>query len=231
VKGGNLVLVTGGTGFVGSHLVKALSARELRLRVLVRRASNVTRLVESGAELIEGGLDDPAALARAVCGVDVVFHLAAATRARSEREYNHVNAEGTRALVEAVLSANPLPCRLIYLSSLAAAGPARDARPVGLEDLPQPITAYGRSKLAGEKICLAAAGKVEVTFSYISGLRRGAFSLSPLALSVRSSSSMWTIWQKRWSARRLWSVRPGFIMWQSPDPIYGARLPLTLPGP
>jgi nucleoside-diphosphate-sugar epimerase len=162
VKGGSPVLVTGGTGFVGSHLVEVLSARELQLRALVRRTSDVTRLAESGVELIAGGLDDPAALARAVCGVEVVFHLAAATRARSESEYHRVNAEGTRALVEAVLAAKPRPRRLIYLSSLAAAGPARGGRPVGVEDSPQPITAYGRSKLAGEQICLAVADELAV---------------------------------------------------------------------
>jgi len=123
----------------------------------VRRTSNVTRLVELGVERIEGGLDDQAALARALCGVDTVFHLAAATRARSEREYYQANAEGTRALVEAVLAAQPRPRRLIYLSSLAAAGPAYNGQPIGLSDVPRPITAYGRGKLAGEQFCCDAA--------------------------------------------------------------------------
>jgi nucleoside-diphosphate-sugar epimerase len=120
------------------------------------------RLAELGAELIEGGLDDPAALARAVRDTEAVFHLAAVTRARLESEYNRVNAEGTCALVHAVLEARPRPRRLIYLSSLAAVGPARDGQPVGPDDSPQPITAYGRSKLAGERACLVTAGQLEV---------------------------------------------------------------------
>jgi len=161
-KPGSPILVTGGSGFVGSHLADALSAKATPPRVLVRRTSDITHLAGLGVERIEGGFNEPATLARAVCGVDTVFHLAAVTHARSAWEYHHVNAEGTRALVEAVLAARPRPRRLVYLSSLAAAGPARDGRPLGPNDAPQPITAYGQSKLAGEQFCLAAAGDVEV---------------------------------------------------------------------
>jgi nucleoside-diphosphate-sugar epimerase len=91
-----------------------------------------------------------------------VFHLAAATRARSEQEYYAANAEGTRALVETILAAQPRPRRLVYLSSLAAAGPASHGQPIGRSDAPRPITAYGRSKLAGEQYCLSAGDKLEV---------------------------------------------------------------------
>lgn len=152
------VLVTGATGFVGSHLVELLSARDLPLRALVRPTSDVSLLDRLGVARVQGALGDPAALARAVEGTDVVVHLAALTRARTAAEYRRVNVDGTRALVDAVSSAERGPRRLVYLSSLAAAGPAASGRPVRADDVPRPLTDYGRSKLAGERVCLDAAG-------------------------------------------------------------------------
>lgn len=146
------VFVTGGSGFVGSHLVEALCRQNLRVRVLMRKTSSRACL-PGNVDVIEGDLHDHGALTNAVAGVDTVFHLAAATRARSTLEYFHANAEGTRLLVEAMRTAQPRPRRLVYLSSLAAAGPALPGKPVQLTDSPCPITAYGRSKLAGEQFC------------------------------------------------------------------------------
>jgi nucleoside-diphosphate-sugar epimerase len=114
------------------------------------------------AEIIEGDLQDQAALSHAVQGMDIVFHLAAVTRARSEEEYLQANAHGTLRLVEALQAAQPRPQRLIYLSSLAAAGPAREGKPIQRNDIPRPITAYGRSKLMGERYCQRALNDLRV---------------------------------------------------------------------
>jgi len=156
------VFVTGATGFVGSHLVEALAGRGIAVRALVRRTSDTTALHRPGIERITGGLDDPDVLARGVDGVDVVYHLAALTHARSEAEYHRVNASGTERLIAAIRAAQRPPRRVVLLSSLAAAGPARGDRPVDRGDAPSPLTAYGRSKLAAERICLDAQGSVEV---------------------------------------------------------------------
>jgi dihydroflavonol-4-reductase len=155
------VLVTGGTGFVGSHLVDRLCPQVATVRVLARRTSDRSCLPRA-AEVIEGDLQDQAALNRAVQGIDIVFHLAAATRARSEEDYRQANAQGTLRLVTALQTAQPQPRRLIYLSSLAAAGPARHGKPIQRDDAPQPITAYGRSKLMAEQYCQRAANDLPV---------------------------------------------------------------------
>lgn len=149
------ILLTGATGFVGSHLVETIGAGAA-LRALVRPTSATGHLLRHGVETTPGDLNDRAGLARAVEGVDVVVHMAALTHAGSEAEYARVNVEGTRALVEAVLEARPRPRRLVYLSSQAATGPSLDGRPVGRHETPRPLTAYGRSKLAGEAVCREA---------------------------------------------------------------------------
>lgn len=144
-------LITGATGFVGGHLVERLAAEGWGLRALVRPTSDVRRLREFGVELREGDLSDAVALAGAVDGVDVVYHLAAVTFARTEAEFTVANVEGTRALAAAMASADPLPRRLVYLSSFAAVGPVPErADRRRDEHEPAPLTAYGRSKLAGE---------------------------------------------------------------------------------
>lgn len=156
------VLVTGVTGFVGSHVLAAYSGHGLRLRALVRKRSDAERLSAQGIECVLGSLEDPDALRTAMRGVDAVLHLAAVTKARSMDDYQRANVAGTQVVVEALLQAEPRPKRLVYLSSLAAVGPSREGRPVTAEDVPRPLTMYGRTKLAGEKVCEAVSELVEV---------------------------------------------------------------------
>jgi dihydroflavonol-4-reductase len=144
-------LITGATGFVGTHLARLLAQEGWGVRALVRPSSDVRFLESIGAERVLGSLEDTAAIRAGAAGTDVVFHLAAATFARTEADFERANVEGTRNLARAVLSAGPRPRRVVYLSSYAACGPAVNGRARTLKDPPEPLTAYGRSKLGGEK--------------------------------------------------------------------------------
>jgi dihydroflavonol-4-reductase len=146
-----VALVTGATGFVGSHLVEALLARKWRVRCLVRRSSVLKWLPVDDVSLINADVAVPGEdLNRAVRNVSVVFHLAAVTSAPTEAVYNAANVEGTRNIVSAMQKEAP-DALLVFCSSLAAAGPAR-SRPLNETDEANPVSAYGRSKLTAERI-------------------------------------------------------------------------------
>jgi dihydroflavonol-4-reductase len=143
-------LITGATGFVGGHLVRRLAAAGWHVRALARATSDTRLLDEVGAERITGDLDAVQAIRDGADGADTVFHLAALTIARGEEPFVRANAQGTRNVVRGVLAARHRPRRLVYLSSYAACGPARHGRPRAADETPEPLTAYGRTKLQGE---------------------------------------------------------------------------------
>jgi nucleoside-diphosphate-sugar epimerase len=145
------VLVTGGTGFVGSHLVDKLVERGRKVRCLVRQTSNLKYLSNPGIEFAYGGLDDSTDWDEALDGVSVIYHVAGLTFARRAEDYYRVNHKGTEAIVAAALKHRNRIKRFVLISSLAATGPGRDGNPVDEETVPDPITPYGRSKLMGEE--------------------------------------------------------------------------------
>jgi nucleoside-diphosphate-sugar epimerase len=156
------VLLTGATGFVGHHAADAFGAAGLPVMALVRSRARAAHLEAAGFDLVMGDLDDEVALREACEGVDVVVHMAALTHARTEAEYERVNVTGTKRLLDAALGATSPVRRFVFLSSLAAVGPCVDGRGVSAADAPRPLTAYGRSKLAAERVCEAVADRVEL---------------------------------------------------------------------
>jgi dihydroflavonol-4-reductase len=142
-------LVTGATGFVGSHLAEALRQRGDEVTALARSSGKAKPLTALGVDVVAGDLHDVAALDRVVEGQDVVYHVAGLVAARNEAEFLRANGKGTENVVAAVQRAG-VP-RLVFVSSLAAAGPARRGAPLSGDEPPRPVTAYGRSKLAAEQ--------------------------------------------------------------------------------
>ncbi len=157
------VLVTGASGFLGSHVAERLTKAGHEVRALVRKTSNRTFLETlPGVELAYGSVEDFARVSEAVKGVDAIVHSAGIVKARSKAEYATTNVEGTKNLLEAAKKHAPNLTRFVHVSSLEAAGPSSDGLPV-LVSQESPCTEYGRSKLLAEKACLAFKDDLKVT--------------------------------------------------------------------
>ena len=142
-EGPPLAAVTGGTGFLGRHVVSALAGDGWRLRLLVRRSPAPPLPAGSApAEIVSGGLDDAQALRRLVEGARAVVHVAGLTKARREAEFFAVNRDGGAGLAEAAAVAAAPGARCVLVSSMAAREPH--------------LSPYAASKRAGEDAAVAA---------------------------------------------------------------------------
>ena len=147
-------LVTGATGFIGSHVAEILKARGHDVRLLVRSEKRLDPELRDGYEIVKGDVTQkPEELAKVVEGADYIFHVAGLIKGRTQKHFNAVNAYGTRNLLQAIKAVDKSEVmRFVLCSSLAAVGPCEDSRHViDEESLPHPQTYYGRSKLLGEK--------------------------------------------------------------------------------
>ncbi len=158
-----LCLLTGGTGFLGSHLAEKLLQAGYRVRCLVRDLHRVGWLEGLPVELVQGDVVRPETLPAVLDGVDVVVHAAGLTKAVNARHYYEVNYRGTVHLAEAVASRSRGLSRFLFVSSLAAVGPNRGSSPLTEEDEPHPITPYGESKLMAERALHALMDDLPIT--------------------------------------------------------------------
>ena len=165
-------LITGATGFTGGHLARALAAGGDAVSALVRTEGPATNaLKEGGVALALGDLRDPAALARATDGVDVVYHIAALYRQAglATEVYRAVNATAVRDLVEAAAQGGAT--RVVHCSTVGVHGDVE--HPPANEDAPlKPGDVYQETKLEGERLAREAASKtgIELTIVRPSGI-------------------------------------------------------------
>ncbi len=140
-------LLTGGTGFIGSHLTEFLLDKRAEVCALIRDPQNLKWLKGLNIHLLQGDLLSIPSLPS---DIDYVFHIAGLTNSSNMADYYTVNQQGTASLFKSLHDQKIFPKKIICLSSLAAAGPSLDGSPVKENNPPHPITAYGKSKLMGE---------------------------------------------------------------------------------
>lgn len=146
-----IISVTGGSGFIGSHLVDSLLAQGHEVRALVRRTSNLRWLVGKDVRLVEGDVRDAATLEDFLRDADYVYHIAGVVKARDRNEYFDGNVRATEHMLDGTRRFAPNVRRFLYVSSQTLAGPSPSLdRPVREEDTPRPLTTYAESKLAAE---------------------------------------------------------------------------------
>lgn len=146
------IFVTGATGFVGSHLVDFLLERNCKIHCTIRDTSNLQWLDPTRLTLHRSDLSDPSPLKKALENTDYVFHCAGLTKAKTGKEYFRANEDTCTNLYQACSKFGKNIKSIVHLSSLAATGPSALDKPVDESTECKPITHYGKSKLAGEKV-------------------------------------------------------------------------------
>jgi nucleoside-diphosphate-sugar epimerase len=194
--------VTGGSGFIGSHLVEELVNRGYEVYCLIRKTSTIEWLERLNVHFVFGDCRDKASLKNGVRGMDYVFHLAAAINGPDWQYYYDVNTRGTQNLIEACLDQAPHLSKFVFVSSISAAGPNPQGKPLCESDECRPISDYGRSKLLAERIVLSFQDRLPVViirpsnvlgprqkelFESIKLINRG---IKPLVGTPRSETSL-----------------------------------------
>jgi Nucleoside-diphosphate-sugar epimerases len=160
------IAVTGGTGFVGSHVVELLLGRGYEVSCLVLPDEGRLWLEGSSARFFEGSVTDRSSLAPFLAGCSAIVNIAGLTRAWNEEGFLAVNRDGAVNLVEAALSLPDGPRQIISMSSEAAMGPTAEGAKSLESDPLRPLTPYGRSKAALEAALAPydAGGRMRCTF-------------------------------------------------------------------
>ncbi|HIJ59654.1 MAG TPA: NAD(P)-dependent oxidoreductase, partial [Nitrospirae bacterium] len=157
-------LVTGGTGFIGSHLVERLIREGFEVTCLIRDKGNLKFLKDvRNIRLFKADCLNPEQLRDLDDDYEYVFHLAGLTKANSKEEFFLSNVTVTENLVSAILLKSKSLKRFVHISSLSAVGSANDNIPLTEESLPRPVSNYGLSKLKGEELVYGVRNNIPIT--------------------------------------------------------------------
>ncbi|UCG62460.1 MAG: SDR family NAD(P)-dependent oxidoreductase [Candidatus Zixiibacteriota bacterium] len=156
------VLITGANGFVGSRLCRTFLEEGFNVIAGVRQTADLRQLTGLEVAYRYGDVCRPETLGKMVERVDYVIHNAGVVKTKRIERFFEVNEGGTQALFQAVAEHNPSVKKVIYISSVAAVGPSDGRSPRNEDDPPNPISTYGKSKLAGERVALSYKDELSV---------------------------------------------------------------------
>jgi dihydroflavonol-4-reductase len=165
-----IAVVTGASGFVGSHLVDFLLAKNYEVRCIIRKTSNLRWLDGKDVELHICELTDRDGLKKIFEGADYIYHVAGVVKSKKTEGYFTSNVETTRALLDVAVEIKDKLKRFVVVSSATASGPSPLNKPV-LEDSPRrPITTYGKSSLAKEELAETYVDKLPITICKVAAV-------------------------------------------------------------
>lgn len=155
-------VVTGGSGFVGSHLVDLLLEKGHEVRCIIRKSSKTRWLEGKDVKIFDSGLYDVPKLKEILTGADYLFHVAGVVKAKNEEAYRKGNVETTKNLLDALLELKSEIKKVVVVSSLTAAGPAILDHPLTEEAPMNPLTRYGKSKAEQEALVKTYMDKLPI---------------------------------------------------------------------
>ncbi len=155
-------LVTGATGFIGSHLTERLIKNGYEVSCMVRKASDLKWLEGLDVRLFQGDCSLRESLNN-IAGFDYIFHLSGLTKANHAVDFYNVNTKATENIIDIAVRNNPNLKRFVFLSSLSAYGPAMNGTLPREDYKPHPVSDYGQSKLLAEDAVLRYRDKLPVS--------------------------------------------------------------------
>ncbi|MCF8260959.1 MAG: NAD-dependent epimerase/dehydratase family protein [Melioribacteraceae bacterium] len=163
MKNAPISVVTGGSGFVGSHLVDLLIEKGHVVRCIVRESSNLKWLDNKNIEIFKSGLFDKNGLKEVLRDADYLFHVAGVVKSKKKEGYYSGNVDTTKNLLEVIVEENIKIKRVLIVSSQTATGPSNSEKAKAEDETPNPITTYGKSKRAQEVLALNYSDKIPIT--------------------------------------------------------------------